>query len=106
MWAAIVRAPFEKRELNKSILSLFNPRRAILAGMTVYCYDLVPIRTHRWTRQHDAVLRAEYFPGLDPAMLIEPLARAGKPLWGPNAAKAVANRLSYLGLRNRRRRND
>ena len=88
------------------LLYLILPRPSHAASIltaSVYCFDLVPLRSSsRWTRRHDDVLRAEYFPGLDPTMLIEPLREAGKPLWGPNATKAIVNRLSHLGLRNRR----
>lgn len=72
--------------------------------MTVYCYDLVPTRQKGgWTRAQDDVLRAEYFPGLDLAMLREPLRRAGKlPGGGCHLTRSIANRLSDLGLRNRR----
>lgn len=74
------------------------------AGMTVYCYDLVPIRRKgSWTRRHDDVMRAEYFPGLDPAMLVEPLRAVGAlPMRdGRLVVRSIINRLSELGLRNR-----
>lgn len=76
--------------------------------MTVYCYDLVPTRRKGgWTRAQDDVLRAEYFPDVDVAMLIEPLRRVGKlPGGGNHLPRVIANRLSELGLRNRMRRND
>lgn len=68
----------------------------------VYCYDLVRLKT-RWTCKQDDVLRTEYFPGLDPIMLLDPLRRAGPiPCKDPrHIARAIANRLSELGLRNR-----
>lgn len=74
--------------------------------MTVYSYDLIPTRKKGgWTRAQDAVLRAEYFPGLDPAMLIEPLRRVGRLPGGCGGGchmpRMIANRLSELGLRNR-----
>ncbi len=71
----------------------------------VYCYDLVPLRTStRWTHAHDNVMRAEYFPGLDPMMLLYSLRKVGCiPARNPETiARAIANRLSELGLRNRR----
>lgn len=72
--------------------------------VVVYCYDLVPLRTQtRWTRRQDDVMRSEYFPGLDPEMLIASLRRAGRlPGGGCHLSRAVANRLSELGLRKRR----
>ncbi len=72
--------------------------------MTVYCYDLVPTRRKGgWTRAQDDVLRNEYFTGLDPMMLIEPLRQVGKlPGGGCHLSRVIANRLSELGLRNRR----
>lgn len=75
--------------------------------MVVYCYDLVPLRTQtRWTRAQDDVMRSEYFPGLDPSMLIEPIKRVTKsyaPWYGPaHAVLCITKRLSDLGLRKRR----
>ncbi len=71
--------------------------------MAVYCFDLVPKRS-RWTRRHDAVLRAEYFHGLSPLMLLPALMAADRVPWNdPRVAeRAIINRLSELGLRNRR----
>ena len=71
--------------------------------MTVYCYDLVPLRTStRWTRAQDDVMRKEYFPGLDPLMLIGSLREVGPvPPQPKMAARCISNRLSELGLRNR-----
>ncbi len=74
------------------------------SNVKVYCYDLVPIRNHtRWTRAHDDVMRAEYFPGLDPIMMLSALRKVGRvPSNGPQAmARLINNRLSELGLRNR-----
>lgn len=73
-------------------------------SIKVYCYDLVPTRIHtRWTRAHDDVMRAEYFPGLDPMMLLDSLRKVGRiPTNDPKTiGRAIANRLSELGLRNR-----
>jgi len=70
----------------------------------VYCFDLVPLRTHtRWTRAHDDVMRAEYFPGLDPLALLPGLRKVGRVPWNDPrmAERAICNRLSELGLRNR-----
>lgn len=70
--------------------------------MTVYCFDLVPKKS-KWTRQQDAVMRAEYFPGLAPIMLLPSLRLAGRIPWNDprTAERCIINRLSELGLRNR-----
>ncbi len=72
------------------------------AILSVYCFDLVPVKS-KWTRQHDAVMRSEYFPGLSPLMLLPSLRCAGRVPWcDPRMAeRAIINRLSELGLRNR-----
>jgi hypothetical protein len=71
--------------------------------VTVYCYDLVPTRKKGgWTRAQDDVLRREYFPGLDPMMLVEPLRKAGMRGGGCYLPQMIINRLSVLGLRRRR----
>jgi hypothetical protein len=70
--------------------------------MTVYCYDLVPTRTHtNWTRQMDDWLRANYFPGLSIASLTWD-ARHRFPRRGTTELN-VTRRLEDLGLYSRRK---
>ena len=62
--------------------------------MSVYCYDLVPKKSATWTPARDAFLRAHYNAKIhvEPAMLAMSL----------GLDERVINRLSQLGLRNRR----
>lgn len=70
--------------------------------MTVYCYDLVPLRTDtNWTRKMDDWLRATYFPGLSIAMLTLD-ARRRYPMRGTTELN-VTRRLETLGLYSRRK---
>jgi hypothetical protein len=71
----------------------------------VYCYDLVQKRQKPWVVEFDAKIRSEYFPGLDPAMLLDTLQREfGHLGWLHNcyAERMVINRLAKLGLRRKR----
>lgn len=71
--------------------------------MTVYCYDLVPLRTQtNWTRAMDDWLRAEYFPGLSITMV----AVAARERFGNFKGLTdlnVLRRLETLGLYSRRK---
>lgn len=65
----------------------------------VYCYDLVPTRDKNWTRKMDDYLRAEYFPGLSVAQLAGDMKQRFPMRGFVLTERAVANRLSRLGLR-------
>lgn len=69
--------------------------------VTVYCYDLVPMRTKTfWTRAQDEWLLATYFPGLS----FDMLADEAKQKWPRRSfsGKAIQNRLKDIrtGQRN------
>lgn len=69
--------------------------------VTVYCYDLVPLRSKTtWTREMDAWLLAEYFPGLSFAMIADEACR--KFRWRKFSARTIRNRLKDIrtGQRN------
>jgi len=63
--------------------------------MLVYCYDLAPTKSVFWTKTRDDHLRSFYTDKLkiDPAILALVIG---------TTERRVINRLSELGLRNRR----